>query len=118
MLYLSHAQARTCPKVQMSAHVFERSTQQCASNMQTSDRKPVLCSAAPLKPLYVLLLEADDCSQADRRPPARQAESQTFVSRGSRCCWVRCLPQAVQPKVLRGSMETAGKYLKFVPSPT
>lgn len=48
MLHLSHALARTCPEVQMSAHVFERWTQQCASNMQTSDRKPVRRSTAPL----------------------------------------------------------------------
>lgn len=43
MLHWSHAGARTCPEVQMSAHVFERSTQQCASDMQTSDRKPLRC---------------------------------------------------------------------------
>lgn len=117
MLHLSHALAHTCPEVQMSAHVFERWTQQCASNMQTSDRKPVRRSTAPP-------LRSSRCScgslkqmivrrQTGGRLRAKPSPRPLFHSR---CCRVRCLPHDVQPKVLRHSMETEDKYLKFVPS--
>lgn len=71
-----------------------------ASDMQTSGSSTALLQSSR---------RTDDCSQAD------SGEKKLLFHAAPDAAGSLCLPHAVQAKVLRRSMETGDKYLKFSP---